>query len=676
MLPREGAQCLQNKSKARGDIKPSSHIPGSTGNEPKDDGPANNPQTGAEKFQVPNASPTIASASSDIYNAAVLDASEQLKAQMEPVASEHYFNSFAENDVSIKSTNYDTDCVMDYSNEFTTHEIFKSREAMIQWTHNVGKKNCIMVVIKRSEVSRGGRLTAEEASILVDMSKNMVRPKDILVTLKKKDPFNVSTMKSIYNARQRYKVIEMAGRSQMQQLLMAVTQKQKVELSFQPKFELIANRFNESSIEIQLDILKKLKEIANHGCTFLLDPEVKTRTRGRPSIKVDTFTRRDPSTFEISLSGQESCSLNVKSNSVTIAKSKAEVKRRGRPTTKVNKSTPVKSITFIDEFPVGLQSYIHHIKDVVADVQCLTFLPLRSEPVHILSRRNIALGYVFGNHFVENKIKMGRGKLTMQLIEKEKARMITYQKRKRGLKKKAEEFSTLCGVPTCMIIYGPRLNNRPVDVEIWPKDEKDFMQVVNLYKDKAYSSVRGVKSLSLFDFFADRKRKVDENIAKTRKANYESLFSTDDWDEMINRFSIDQLKQMLVVFDEYIDVATRKLTIMRGQQQSCIAAADHHRDQALQMIPYNYDLNPVDNPMMMLMMNGGDQMGSSMYNSMQYARCFDPMMGAMINNRLMMMNNPRADVGIFGTTILQPLQHYEQQLPLLPSIYSSQMHGF
>lgn len=269
---------------------------------------------------------------------------------------------------------------------------------------------------------------------------------------------------------------------------------------------------------------------------------------------------------------------------------------------------------------------------------------------------------------------MGRGKLTMQLIEKEKARMITYQKRKRGLKKKAEEFSTLCGVPTCMIIYGPRLNNRPADVEIWPKDHKDFMQVVNLYKDKAFSSVRGVKSLSLFDFFADRKRKVYENIAKTRKANYESMFCTDDWDEMINRFSIDQLKEMLVVFDEYIDVATRKLTILRGQQQSCIAAADHHHhDQSLQMIPYN----PVDSPMMMLTMNGGDPMaGSSMYNSMQQARYFDPMMGAMIDNRLMMMNNPRADMSIFGSTILQPLQHYEQQLPLLPGIYSSQMHGF
>ena len=28
-----------------------------------------------------------------------------------------------QDDVSIKSTNYDTDCVMDYSNEFTTHEV-------------------------------------------------------------------------------------------------------------------------------------------------------------------------------------------------------------------------------------------------------------------------------------------------------------------------------------------------------------------------------------------------------------------------------------------------------------------------------------------------------------------------------------------------------------------------
>ncbi|KAG8653082.1 xanthine dehydrogenase 1 isoform X4 [Manihot esculenta] len=46
--------------------------------------------------KVPNASPTAASASSDMYGAAVLDACEQIKARMEPVASKHNFSSFAE----------------------------------------------------------------------------------------------------------------------------------------------------------------------------------------------------------------------------------------------------------------------------------------------------------------------------------------------------------------------------------------------------------------------------------------------------------------------------------------------------------------------------------------------------------------------------------------------------
>lgn len=46
--------------------------------------------------KVPNASPTAASASSDMYGAAVLDACEQIKARMEPIASKHSFDSFAE----------------------------------------------------------------------------------------------------------------------------------------------------------------------------------------------------------------------------------------------------------------------------------------------------------------------------------------------------------------------------------------------------------------------------------------------------------------------------------------------------------------------------------------------------------------------------------------------------
>ncbi|GMY16295.1 xanthine dehydrogenase 1-like isoform X1 [Fagus crenata] len=46
--------------------------------------------------KVPNSSPTAASASSDMYGSAVLDACEKIKARMEPIASQHNFSSFAE----------------------------------------------------------------------------------------------------------------------------------------------------------------------------------------------------------------------------------------------------------------------------------------------------------------------------------------------------------------------------------------------------------------------------------------------------------------------------------------------------------------------------------------------------------------------------------------------------
>ena len=60
-----------------------------------------------------------------------------------------------------------------------------------------------------------GRLSNEETSLLIDMSKSLVRPKEILTTLKQKNELSVSTFKMIYNVRQCYRVVEKIGRSQM-----------------------------------------------------------------------------------------------------------------------------------------------------------------------------------------------------------------------------------------------------------------------------------------------------------------------------------------------------------------------------------------------------------------------------------------------------------------------------
>ncbi|KAK0608258.1 hypothetical protein LWI29_027997 [Acer saccharum] len=142
--------------------------------------------------------------------------------------------------------------------------------------------------------------------------------------------------------------------------------------------------------------------------------------------------------------------------------------------------------------------------------------------------------------------------------------MTTYQKRKKGLKKKAKEFATLCGVPTCMIIYDPKLKNQPLEVDVWPKEASEFMEVVNLYRDRDFSS-RGVKAYSLFDFFNERKRKVDDKVNKVRRSNLESKFSS-CWDDRLNSLSVDQLRILLVTLDNNIEVTRRKIAMIKGDQ--------------------------------------------------------------------------------------------------------------
>ncbi|XP_058782046.1 agamous-like MADS-box protein AGL80 [Vicia villosa] len=59
---------------------------------------------------------------------------------------------------------------------------------------------------------------------------------------------------------------------------------------------------------------------------------------------------------------------------------------------------------------------------------------------------------------------MTRKKVKLAFIENDTARKTTYNKRKKGLLKKVNEISTLCGIEACGIIYGP-YDPQP---EIWP----------------------------------------------------------------------------------------------------------------------------------------------------------------------------------------------------------------
>ncbi|XP_028063236.1 uncharacterized protein LOC114266536 [Camellia sinensis] len=487
-------------------------------------------------------------------------------------------------------------------------DVFKSKDELLNWVHEVGKKNGLVTVIKTSDYGGGkksprmylacersgqyratkklkhddnytlritgtkkcdcpfdmrahrftthdewtltgvcglhnhplaehleghsyaGRLSKDEKALLMDMSKSMVRPKEILVTLKQRDALNVSTLKTIYNVRHRNKVVQRAGRSQMQHLLGELAKAESAyvklkrqlgscQVSFQASFEKIHNllklqhtdikasfeksltvvqhqfkpsqfrelrgnvpfsaleyllveskransigidaeacgcvlrythglpcaheivdyirqdrpiplatihsqwrqlhisiynkeeetevtchvevelfvkKFSESDRTMRLELLKKLKEIVCPGRTFLVEPEVKPKTRPRDHKKINVSTRRDPCAFELVQSGHDS--FSPRDTQFTTLASTLETKKK-RPVK--GKEKFVKDIAADGNCGFrAIATSIGHTEDDWAQ-QCLTFLPLRIVLVPQLDRREIAIGLVNGNHFVQ-----------------------------------------------------------------------------------------------------------------------------------------------------------------------------------------------------------------------------------------------------------------------------------
>ncbi|XWS33835.1 hypothetical protein CRYUN_Cryun22dG0117100 [Craigia yunnanensis] len=179
-----------------------------------------------------------------------------------------------------------------------------------------------------------------------------------------------------------------------------------------------------------------------------------------------------------------------------------------------------------------------------------------------------------GSQASEKSKIMGRGKLSMKLIEHEKTRAKTLKKRMEGLKKKAYEFSILCDVKVCMIIFEPKLKDSPAKVEVWPSDPVQVKSIIDKYKSKAASDVQK-NIFSVFDFFNLRKRLVHDEVAQVRKANFKAKFPT--WDDRIDDFSPEQIASFLTKLDLKIEVVKRKIMLMKGDDQDHLLQSSKSR---------------------------------------------------------------------------------------------------
>ncbi|KAL6494762.1 hypothetical protein OROGR_031562 [Orobanche gracilis] len=205
---------------------------------------------------------------------------------------------------------------------------------------------------------------------------------------------------------------------------------------------------------------------------------------------------------------------------------------------------------------------------------------------------------------------MGRAKLSMELIQKEKTRITTFKKRKQGLIRKMHEFATLCDVPACMIIYGPKqeTGSPSPEPEIWPQDREQVRRIIEGYKIRNKDS--GNKSYGLHDFFIDRNRKIEEELTKLRQKNIKAKYLTGlESMEQESEASLRDLAVCLRYKSEYvksrIDLLKRNkqgLIMDINMQMSCYYNNNNNNNNN-NNIYYPLIDHRQNNSMMMLLMN-------------------------------------------------------------------------
>lgn len=112
-----------------------------------------------------------------------------------------------------------------------------------------------------------GRLSSEQTTMLVDMCiSSLSKPREILSVMKGKDEFNVTTIKSIYNARHKHRVKEQAGRSQMQYLLAKLQDCQYIHFHQTSDDGCVSDLF--WSHPIAGDMLRAFPKVLLMDCTY------------------------------------------------------------------------------------------------------------------------------------------------------------------------------------------------------------------------------------------------------------------------------------------------------------------------------------------------------------------------------------------------------------------------
>ncbi|CAH9145497.1 unnamed protein product [Cuscuta epithymum] len=159
---------------------------------------------------------------------------------------------------------------------------------------------------------------------------------------------------------------------------------------------------------------------------------------------------------------------------------------------------------------------------------------------------------------------MGRAKLNLELIPNKKSLNLTFKKRKEGILKKIKEFTTLCDVNACMIIYGLPDEAQSSDPTIWPTDRSKVERMIQVYKEKGAEN--GARAYGLPNFYMDRKKKAEEELKKLKQKKLESKYPT--CPKLLDGLSKPELENFVSFLDRKLRASNTRLEMINFSNNS------------------------------------------------------------------------------------------------------------
>ncbi|KAF8016413.1 hypothetical protein BT93_H1811 [Corymbia citriodora subsp. variegata] len=140
--------------------------------------------------------------------------------------------------------------------------------------------------------------------------------------------------------------------------------------------------------------------------------------------------------------------------------------------------------------------------------------------------------------------------------------------------KKAQEFATLCGVDTYMIIYGPTGSAAATKPEIWPASPKKVNFIIEQYWSKG-ANCRAKRTVGLPEFFASRKRKVAMQFGKAQMTNHEAKYLISE--ALIEGLSEEDLRRLWDPLEHKLKAAKARSAVMK--KDAMRRSSSHTYDQ-------------------------------------------------------------------------------------------------